>query len=250
MRLVTSAIVLKTVKLSDSDVLITIFSDKHGKITAVAKGARNAKSKLNSSAQLFVYGEYTISMGSKWNYVNSVEVHDSYYSIREDLIKLSYASYFMELTSFVLPEDTANVKLFSILKNALECLKEDKCSGKYLKIIYELKSLDVLGYRPETTFCVDCGAKENLHHMSIEEGGLICDNCAVNMNKGLKIGKKLPRLMTLLLNEDTMKLCQIEINDFYIEKMDILLNNYIKHHVGIKRFKSIEFLNTLNFLKE
>lgn len=44
MRLLTSGIVLKTVKLSDSDVLITIFSDKHGKITAVAKGARNAKS--------------------------------------------------------------------------------------------------------------------------------------------------------------------------------------------------------------
>lgn len=250
MRIVTSGIVLKTVKLSDSDVLITIFSDKHGKITAVARGARNPKSRLNSSAQLFVYAEFSLSMGSKWNYVNSVEVYESFYSIREDLLQLTYASYFMELTSFVLPEDTANLKLFSILKNILECLKANKCSGKLLKIIYELKSLDVLGYRPETTYCIECGAKENLHHISIEEGGLLCNNCAVNMNKGLKIGKKLPRLMTLLLNEDTMKLCQIEINDFYIEKMDILLNNYIKHHVGIKRFKSIEFLNTLNFLKE
>ncbi len=250
MRLVTSGIVLKTVKLSDSDILITIFSDKHGKITAVAKGARNAKSRLNSTSQLFVYGEFSLSMGSKWNYVSSADVYDSYYTIREDLVKLTYASYFMELTSFVLPEDTANLKLFSILKNVLQCLKDGKCSGKLLKIIYELKSLDILGYKPETAFCIACGSKVNLHHISIEDGGLLCDTCAINMNKGLKIGKKLPRLMTLILNEDTMKLCQIEINDFYIEKMDILLSNYLKHHVGIKRFKSIEFLDTLNFLKE
>jgi len=250
MRLVTSGIVLKTVKLSDSDVLITIFSDKHGKITAVAKGARSAKSKLNASSQLFVHGEYSLSMGSKWNYVNAVEVHDSYYSIREDLEKLTYASYFMELTSFVLPENTANLKLFSTLKNALECLKENKCNGKFLKIIYELKCLDILGYRPETTRCIECGATANLHFISVEEGGVLCENCAQNMNKGLKIGKKLARLMTLLLNEDTIKLCQLEINDFYVEKMDILLNSYLKHHVGVKRFKSIEFLDTINFLKE
>lgn len=250
MRLVTSGIVLKTVKLSDSDVLITIFSDKHGKITAVAKGARNAKSKLNSAAQLFVYGEYSLSMGSKWNYVNSVDVYDSYYVIREDLESLTYASYFMELTSFVLPEDTANLKLFSILKNALECLKDQKCSGRFLKVIYELKCLDLLGYRPETTRCIECGTTEELYYMSIEEGGVLCQACALNMKKGLKIGKKLSRLMTLILNEDTIKLSQLEINDFYIEKMDILLNNYLKHHVGIKRFKSIEFLDTLNILKE
>lgn len=250
MRLITSGIVLKTVKLSDSDVLITLFSDRHGKITAVAKGARNAKSKLNASSQLFVYGEYSLSMGSKWNYVNSVEVHDSFYGIREDLVKLSYASYFMELTSFILPENTANLKLFSVLRNALECLKDDKCSGNLLKVIYEIKCLDILGYRPETTSCIECGTDTELYFMSIEDGGVLCERCATNMNKGLKIGKKLSRLMTLLINEDTMKLCHLEINDFYTEKMDILLNNYLKHHVGIKRFKSIEFLNTLNFLKE
>jgi DNA repair protein RecO (recombination protein O) len=250
MRLVTSGIVLKTVKLSDSDVLITIFSDKHGKITAVAKGARNAKSKLNASAQLFVYGEYTLNMGSKWNYVNSVEVHDSYYKIREDLEKLSYASYFMELTSFVLPEDTANLKLFAILKNALECLKDDKCPGKFLKVVYEIKALDILGYRPETSACIECGTNETLHFFHVEEGGVLCQACASNMNKGLKIGKKLSRLMTMLLNEDTIKLCQLEINDFYVDKLDILLNKYMNHHVGIKRFKSIEFLNALNILKE
>lgn len=250
MRLITSAIVLKTVKLSDSDVLITVFSDKHGKITAIAKGGRSAKSKLNASAQLFVYGEYSLSMGSKWNYVNSVEVYDAHYKIREDLVKLSYASYFVELTSFVLPEDTANLKLFAVLKNVLVSLKEDKCPAKLLRIIFELKTLDSLGYRPETSQCIECNAKENLHFMSIEDGGVLCESCARNMNKGLKIGKKLSRLMTLLLNEDTIKLCQLEINDFYIEKLDILMNNYLKHHVGIKRFKSIEFLNALNFLKE
>ncbi|MBN2898633.1 MAG: DNA repair protein RecO [Clostridia bacterium] len=250
MRLVTSGIVLKTVKLSDSDILITLFSDKHGKITAVAKGARNARSKLNAASQLFVYGEYSLSMGAKWNYVNSVEVYDAYYTIREDLESLTYASYFVELTSFVLPEDTANLKLFSILKNVLECLKDQRAGGRFLKVVYELKCLDLLGYRPETTACIQCGNEEQLYFMSIEEGGVLCESCALNLKKGLKIGKKLSRLMTLILNEDTIKLCQLEINDFYVEKMDILLNNYLKHHVGVKRFKSIEFLDTLNILKE
>ena len=189
-------------------------------------------------------------MGAKWNYVNSVEVFEAYYVIREDLESLAYASYFMELTSFVLPEDTANLKLFAVLKNTLGCLKDKSASGRFLKVIYELKCLEQLGYKPETTQCIACGAEDELYYLSVEDGGVLCESCALNLKKGLKIGKKLSRLMTLILNEDTIKLCQLEINDFYIEKMDILLNSYMKYHVGVKRFKSIEFLDTLNILKE
>ncbi len=246
MKIITNAIVLRRLKLSDTDVLVSIFSDKYGKITCVAKGGRNPKSALNSASHLFVYGEFEVSLGSKWNYLNGVEIYDSFYKLREDLELLSYSSYIAEFTEYVVAEDVANIRLFRLFKTVLGLLSQGY-DVEVLKVIYILKAFEYIGYKPITNSCIECNAHQNLYFMSIEKGGVVCNKCALNLHNCLKIGKKLSKLMTLILNEDIIKLLELDINEYYIQKLDVLLEKYFKQHVGVKKFKSMEILKNIKF---
>ena len=56
----TQGIVLKAVRYKENDVILTLFTRKLGKVSAIAKGAKRNKSSLLSSAQLFSYANYTL----------------------------------------------------------------------------------------------------------------------------------------------------------------------------------------------
>ena len=49
----TQGIVLRAVKYRDKDLILTIFTRKYGKVSAIAKGAQGQKSRFLSASQLF-----------------------------------------------------------------------------------------------------------------------------------------------------------------------------------------------------
>ena len=57
MKLVTPGLVLREVKVGESDRILTILTPEHGLISASAKGSLRLKSKLFSACGLFCYSE-------------------------------------------------------------------------------------------------------------------------------------------------------------------------------------------------
>ncbi|MDO7202942.1 DNA repair protein RecO [Paraclostridium bifermentans] len=51
----TQGIVLRSARYKENDLILTIFTRKLGKISAIAKGAKRNKSSLLSSSQVFSY---------------------------------------------------------------------------------------------------------------------------------------------------------------------------------------------------
>ena len=56
----TQGIVLRAVKYRDKDLILTIFTRKYGKVSAIAKGAQGQKSRFLSASQLFSYNNYNL----------------------------------------------------------------------------------------------------------------------------------------------------------------------------------------------
>ena len=56
----TQGIVLRAVKYRDKDLILTIFTRKYGKVSAIAKGAQGQKSRFLSASQLFSYNNYNM----------------------------------------------------------------------------------------------------------------------------------------------------------------------------------------------
>lgn len=247
----TDAVVLKKTKLNDSDVILTLFTRKVGKTSVIVSGGRNPKSKLSSAAHPFVFGEYVFSYGGKWNKLTSVELKDSFYSIREDLERLAYASYILELTNVALMEGVPNDRLFVNLVETLNIIAKGDCALDLIKVAYELKLMDSLGYRPELVHCVSCGTTELAgFNFSVIDGGMLCEHCSAQLSRGMKIGKTIPKLMHYLIVKDMRIINRTQVNVSYIKKLDIIISKYILFHLEKKRFKSLEFLNNIRELKE
>lgn len=243
----TDAIVLKKTKLSDSDLILTLFTRKSGKMTVVSKGSRNSKSKLSSSSHPFVFGEYNVSTSDTWNYLNSVDIKDSFYHLREDLTKLSYASYLLELTNHAITENASNTRLFELLVETLNLMNHSSENYALLKISYEYKLMNILGYRLNMKECVSCSKRDiKKFYISPIEGGLICEDCHNNVEKAFYVGKTLPKLLEYIVEKDIRTINKTKINENYIKRLDELTRPYIFHFLERKTFKSLEFLDTIN----
>ena len=63
MQLVTPGLVLREVKVGESDRILTILTPEHGVLSCTAKGSLRLKSKLFSACGLFCYSEFTLFAG-------------------------------------------------------------------------------------------------------------------------------------------------------------------------------------------
>src|SRR5690554_1201034 len=104
MLITTEGFVLKNRKYRETDSILTIFTRKVGKINAIAKGARRPKSNLLAGIQPFCYSEFVLYKGRNLYTVSQCDSKEIFYPLREDLKKLSYASYLMELVEAVIVE--------------------------------------------------------------------------------------------------------------------------------------------------
>ena len=62
----TRGLVTKAVNFGEGDKILTLLSDRFGKIQVMAKGARRTKSKLMAGTQLFCYGDFVLFKGKSW----------------------------------------------------------------------------------------------------------------------------------------------------------------------------------------
>ena len=93
----TQGIVLKEMNLAENDKIITILTDKLGKIDTVVHGAKSHKSKFMASTQPFCYGEYIFFSGKSMYTLSESNINESFQAILMDFDKLLYGSYMLEL---------------------------------------------------------------------------------------------------------------------------------------------------------
>jgi DNA repair protein RecO (recombination protein O) len=238
----TEGIVLKKRKLNHSDVFLTLFSKNLGKIQVFAKGASNPRSSMNKGAHPFVHGRYALR-GDKTYTLSSVEIISNFYHFRENLKKLSYASYFLDLVEQSIKEDEVNHQLFQGLIEALMYLDKTQGYEEKIKLHFELNTLRYLGIMPEVTQCIHCGKKdEHFRYISMAHGGVVCTTCLEKGNEAAKIHPTLVELMAFTTRIRMGEFLKKDINGLLIEKMDIFINSFIDYHLGVSRIKSRKFL--------
>ena len=184
----STGIILRRINATSGRKMLSIFTQKYGKISAgTSISEKSSKGKATLSLNRFTYGRYEIYRSRDFYNVNSGEVVKSFFRIGENPDKYFAASFVLELTDKALPEELPQPKLLNELVDFLETL-EDRSKGFItLVIAYEIKLLDALGMLPNLDECVVCGTKPDdkhrLQYFSVEDGGMVCDECIKNMDK-------------------------------------------------------------------
>lgn len=240
----TQGVVLRSTNIKESDRMLTIFSPELGKLSVLSRGCRKPKSRLLSMSQLFCYGDLILQPYRDILILQEAEVKNAYFDIRKDLERLSYATYILNLTEDIINTGEGNLPVFTLLLHGLTYLSYSDMKAEDITLVYELKLLDMIGYRPEVDCCMICGAKPvNNIRFSSADGGILCERCHDNGISGSIIHMETLQAMRYVLDIDMSQIKLLKFLPEVREQLNKILPEYIEQKLD-KKFKSRDFLNS------
>lgn len=229
----------------EADRILTVLTERFGKIKAIAKGVRKGKSKLAGSLEPFMLLEMQFHEGKTFYIVTGSVIESEFPEVHNELKKTSQAYYLAELVDRFLPEREKSDMVFSLFCNALEYLnRNDK---KLFLRIFELKIIEASGFHPELYECVHCKSKleEESNFWDAVEGGVICNVCQKKFQHGKSISNHLIKLLRLIEKSDFSILQKLSLEkDLEFEAEDVL-NSYIQSILE-KEIKSKSFMKLVS----
>ena len=178
--IVARGIVLRETETKETDKILTVLTDKYGKIPVIARGARRKSCKYAACAQSLAYSEWTLYQKGDWYYANEGSTLELFNGLRKDLDAMALGFYFAELTEAVTAEDTPAPELLRHLLNGLYALAALGKPAALVKPAFELKLLCLAGYEPLADSCAYCGNPDPEQPMlDVVQGVLRCGTCGV-----------------------------------------------------------------------
>jgi DNA repair protein RecO (recombination protein O) len=176
----TEAIVLRSLRFSEADRILHLYTSERGRIGAIAKGIRKTKSRFGARLEPLSHVELMLHEGAgELQTVTGVELLDSHRRTREDSYRLNVGLIGAEAMLRLFGEPEPSPRAFTALARFLETLDQlEPLAGQPqvdpLVLSFQLKLLWVAGYLPHLTSCVECAAVEDLVAFSARAGGAVC----------------------------------------------------------------------------
>jgi DNA repair protein RecO (recombination protein O) len=150
MTCLTQGFIIKKCPLGDYDLQCTIFTRELGKVTAIAKGAKRITSKLNAHLEPFLIGELMLAHGAVVKRVAAARIVKNYSVIKNDLIKIFAANYFLETIDLLVRAEAVDRELFDLADNFLFLFSSAESRAATLILLnkFLFKLLSHLGYQP------------------------------------------------------------------------------------------------------
>ncbi len=243
-----TGLTLHRLNLGETDKILTLYTREHGKLSAVAKGARRAGSRLSGATELFTLSRFLLATGKSLDIVTQCEIENSFASLRNDLGLLARAAYFCELLDrLTLERDAASsAELLDLTVSALALLQQTETYPDGVVHAYELGLLAVLGYAPVFDRCVRCGEPLERRQLGFSPslGGALCAADRYRTDDALPLSPDgLALLQTLAKGEGETLLAQTPTPKIAAEVAKCL-RWYVRFRAD-RDLKSADFLDQL-----
>jgi len=176
----TDGLILRETPVGEADKFVTILTRSHGILRAAARGARKTNSRLLAATRLLTHGQFLLQEGKNNLYLDDARPLTVFFSLREDLEKLTLGQYFCELAGAVAPREEPAEEALRLLLNTLHFLSNGERAPYLLKAVTELRLLSGAGYAPDLSACCRCGEQNGNYGFLPLEGRLVCAACDTN----------------------------------------------------------------------
>ncbi len=215
-------VILRRIKYSETSLIVTLYTREYGKISLIAKGARNPKSKFVGSLEPAAYVSiiYYHKEGRDLQMLSEVDSMRSNSSIIKSIRKVAVAFAIVNLIDSVVTESESNENLFDLLKESLLALNDKEIDIPILWY-FEINLLRQIGFE------IDVDNPEG-----IGKGGRL-------KGEALKLFEQLE-----YINLSEMKVERFTRGTF--KKINRFFEKYFEYHVeGMKQTKAFSFVNEL-----
>lgn len=241
----TKAVVIKAQDYKENDKLVWLYTEKFGKVTAIARGAKKSKSRLFALTLPLCYADYVLFKGKSLFNLQEGRIENSFQGLLSNLDKLTYSAYVCELIDICVEDSDNNSELYKEFIKCLYLLNTDALDYEMLIRSFELKLLKATGYGLNLDKCVSCKKKIIVsNYISLSHFGGICEECT--RQHGMYISKPAYNALKFLNNTDMDKVYRLNLNS-EVKKDVSRVNSFIMSSNYTRKPKSLEMLN---YIKE
>ncbi len=144
----TQGIILSQKESGEADAVISAYTKNYGKIECLAKGLRKINSKLKGLLQPPSLNNLEIAAG-KINRLAGASVIDGFFNVKKNLEALESAIFICQLTDKLISHPLKEPPLFINLKSALLKTEQNPNLAKYIRALFQIKLIKILGYEPD-----------------------------------------------------------------------------------------------------
>jgi DNA repair protein RecO (recombination protein O) len=214
--------------LGEADRIVTLFSRDLGKIRAVAKGVRKTTSRSAGHLEPFTLSDIMFAVGRELDVISQADTLESFRQVREDLVLTTHAYYLAEVVDLLTEDRLENRAVFDALVEGLRDLA-DTPDSRLVLIIFHLRLLDALGYRPELRECVSCRVtiEPERNQFSSQTGGVLCPGCGPSESSAHAIGTSALKLLRFLQMTEGHR--AVSVPPAVCREAEALLRDYAEH---------------------
>lgn len=238
----TEAVVLSKSDFSNTSKIVTLYTEKLGKIAAIVKGGRDKNSKIGRTVEVLnIISVVLYNKDSREvQLLTSADMVSHLPEIHEDYSTLIYCQATIELFYHLIKEHEENPRLFNGLKKILLRFNQRNENPGTIFLRFLVFFIEIIGYEISTGLCQNCGNQiqesEQVWFNSIN--GIVCRNCSEKLISSKIISEELFSAVKCLKNGAKVSLTQKD--EF---QLLMLFESFLKYHVpDFPGFRSLKNL--------
>jgi DNA repair protein RecO (recombination protein O) len=240
----TEAIVLKSFDFRETSKIVTFYTREFGKIKGVMKGIRKDPRKFGSSVDKFSVNDLVFYQyrNSDIHLISQCDMKEYYFPVRQDLRRMTAASYILELVDTIMPVEEKNTDIYELILQYLSSLKTDQDISKLVHI-FQIKTLLYSGFRPHLDSCVKCTKKvKGQTRFSMKLGGLVCEVCRTADSDVSPISRGTVNSIIHIEQSEWEHTLRLGLSAAIKKELKYVLNNFLVFHLE-KHLRSARFVH-------
>lgn len=229
------ALVLRRVDYSETSQVVTLFTHARGKVSAIAKGARRAKSRFFGPLDSATLHEVVVyPRGEGLSILAESHLVERFAGLREHIETIQLAQLVLELLMVLTQENDPEPGLFQLARNVLHEARDPR-RAQLEGLAFMLGALAETGFAPVVERCVVCSRGSPTGKrlaFDCRGGGVLCADCAADSPGAIAISGAAAALMRRVAQASRAALGRIRAGRGDVGEALEALGAHVRHFSG------------------
>jgi DNA repair protein RecO (recombination protein O) len=238
----TEAIVLKSMKYRDTSKIVTLYTLSFGKVSVIAKGARDIKSKFGASLEPMTHisAVFYKKPHRELHLLSDADILEEFRSLHSEYELMNAGFSVIALLNAVMHGEEEHPEIFRLVKRTLRAL--DTGTKNILSVLYcyEIQLAGLLGFAMSFDVCGICGT-------AVDAGGTGCygfnpmmgtildERCGGGEERWIPLSLQSARILQHLARVDPDAAAGVGIPDATRMEIGRVLRSHFGSHVEATR---------------
>ena len=247
----TDSVVLHAIDYGDTSKIVTLYTQRYGKIKVIAKGVRSQKNKFGSSLEPMTISSVVLYKKEQrdLHLLSKSEIRIPLSKLQSDAERMFTSLALVELVNMVMHDEEENGVIYALLTEALQTIDASSQNRVNVLLSFMLKLFTQFGFGIRLDHCSVCSRP--VHNgeipyasLRLSDGSLVCSQCGSGSGAaGVKIEGGILKSLHYLQHAEINRAPVLSIDRANVDRILTIVQSYLQYHSeGSRTLKSLSLL--------